>query len=49
MTENIENHIALACECGCVTWYWLKSKKLECTKCGLIKEVTNEQAFINNS
>ena len=32
--ENIEDHLALACECGSVKWALLKSGGSECHKCG---------------
>lgn len=32
--ENIENHLAFACECGSVKFNLLKSGKIECTCCG---------------
>lgn len=32
--ENIDDHMALACECGCVRFHLLKSKDFECSCCG---------------
>lgn len=37
MNNNVHNlldDMALACECGCVGFNYLKSHKLECEKCG---------------
>jgi len=32
--ENIEDHLAIACECGSVKFNLLKSGKTECSGCG---------------
>lgn len=31
--DDIEDNIAYACHCGCVSFNILKSKKIECTSC----------------
>lgn len=36
-TENIEDHIALACTCGCVNWAILKSGNIECQGCYTVR------------
>lgn len=35
MIENIEDHIAFACSCGCVNFNLLKSGNIECANCGV--------------
>lgn len=43
--HNLLDDMALACECGCVSFNYLKSNKLECTKCGTqidLNEVNDE-------
>jgi uncharacterized Zn finger protein (UPF0148 family) len=39
-TENIEDHMAYACQCGCVNFNLLKSGNIECTSCD-VKIVKN--------
>lgn len=36
MIENIEDHIAFACSCGCVNFNLLKSGSVECANCGVV-------------
>ena len=38
-TYDIEDHIALVCECGCVRWHILKSGNIECQDCRLQKKI----------
>lgn len=44
--HNLLDDMALACECGCVGFNYLKSHKLECESCGkqtdLVKEAVNK-------
>lgn len=37
-SNNILDHIAYVCDCGCVTFYLLKSGKIECERCGVMQE-----------
>jgi hypothetical protein len=34
--ENLEDHMAFACDCGCVGFNLLKSGGLECESCGTV-------------
>lgn len=36
MIENILDHMAFACNCGCVDFNLLKSGNIECSSCGVI-------------
>ena len=41
MIDNIEDHIARACDCGCVKFNLLKSGGIECSECaGKQKEIS---------
>lgn len=37
--HNLLDDMAYKCKCGCVTFNYLKSGKLECTSCGVRVEV----------
>ncbi len=37
--DNIEDHIAMACECGSVNFSLLKSNNVECNSCGSVKDI----------
>ncbi len=36
--ENINDHMGFVCECGSVKFNLLKSKKIECIKCGKVHQ-----------
>lgn len=36
---QLHQETALACDCGCVSWYYLKSNKVRCIQCGQEIEV----------
>lgn len=35
--DSILDHMAYVCECGCVTFYLIKSGNIECSKCNVIQ------------
>lgn len=36
---QLHQDVALSCDCGCVSWYYLKSNKVRCIQCGQEIEV----------
>ena len=32
--SNINDHMAMSCNCGSVKWVLLRTEKIECAKCG---------------